>query len=308
MGGLGKTELAIQYARKYLNAYPGGICWVFAGEFEVGPQIVSFASAQLGLKIPEGLDLLEQISFCWRHWSLGDVLLVLDDVTDFPKLKPYLPPDLRFKVLLTTRLQLGAPVRSLTLKVLTQEASLNLLSSEFLVGEARMTAEQLIAQSLCEWLGHLPLGLELVGRYLNLEPDLSLSVMLFRLQTKALQDESMERDPDDPTWSLTAQRGVAAAFELSWEKLKADTQRLGCMLGLFALAPIPWRLVVSAEQHRCDLFSENEEFHLKNLNTSRTELIRFHLLQRVEPEVYLLHSLIRKFFQGKLEELDRASH
>ena len=232
----------------------------------------------------------------------------MDDVTDFPKLKPYLPPDLRFKVLLTTRLPLGAPVRSLTLKVLTQQASLNLLSSEFLVGEDRITAEQMIAQSLCEWLGYLPLGLELVGRYLNLEPDLSLSVMLFRLQSKALKDESMGRDPDDPTWSLTAQRGVAAAFELTWEKLKADTQRLGRMLSLFALAPIPWRLVVSAEQHRCDLFSENEEFHPENLNKSRKELIHFHLLQRVEQEVYLLHSLIRKFFQGKLEELDRASY
>jgi NB-ARC domain len=308
MGGLGKTELAIQYTRKYLNAYPGGICWVFAGDFETGPQIVKFAEAQLGLKIPEGLELLNQISFCWRHWPSGEVLLVLDDVTDFPKLKPYLPSDLRFKVLLTTRLQLGAPVRSLTLKVLTLETSLNLLSSEFLVGRDRITAEQMSAQRLCECLGYLPLGLELVGRYLNLEPDLSLSMMLFRLQTKALKDESMERDPDDPTWSLTAQRGVAAAFELSWEKLKGDTQRLGRLLSLFALAPIPWRLVVSAEQHRCDLCSENKEFHPEKLNTSRTELIRFHLLQRVEQEVYLLHSLIRKFFQSKLEELDRAAN
>lgn len=308
MGGLGKTELAIQYARKYLNAYPGGICWVFAGEFEVGPQIVSFAEAQLGLKIPEGLDLPEQISFCWRHWQAGEVLFVFDDVTNFPKLKPCLPPDFRFKVLLTTRLQLGAPVRTLTLKVLTKQTSLNLLSSEFLVGEDRITAEQLIAESLCEWLGYLPLGLELVGRYLNQEPDLSLSVMLFRLQSKALKDESMERDPNDPTWSLTAQRGVAAAFELSWEKLKADTQRLGRLLSLFALAPIPWRLVTSAEQKRCDLFSENEEFKPENLDTSRKELIRLHLLQRVDQELYLLHSLIRKFFQAKLEELNRATH
>jgi hypothetical protein len=27
MGGVGKTELAIQYATQQLNSYPGGICW-----------------------------------------------------------------------------------------------------------------------------------------------------------------------------------------------------------------------------------------------------------------------------------------
>lgn len=306
MGGLGKSELAIQYARTYLDTYVGGACWIFTGDFEVAPQIVKFAESQLGLKIPEGLELMEQLSFCWRHWQEGDVLLILDDVTDFPKLKPYLPMDTRFKVLLTTRLQLGAPVRLLTLKVLTKESSLQLLESDFLVGKERVTAEKVIADRMCDWLGYLPLGLELVGRYLNQESNLSLSTMLFNLQSQALKEESLVRDPNDPTWSMTAQRGVAAAFELSWKKLQEDSRRLGRILSLFALSPIPWRLVVSTEQHRCDLFPENGEFSPKNLSGSRKELIRFHLLQRLEQETYLLHALIRKFFQQKLEELDSA--
>ena len=28
MGGVGKTELAIQYAGQHLADYPGGICWI----------------------------------------------------------------------------------------------------------------------------------------------------------------------------------------------------------------------------------------------------------------------------------------
>jgi hypothetical protein len=30
MGGVGKTELAIQYATQYTDAYPGGVCWLKA--------------------------------------------------------------------------------------------------------------------------------------------------------------------------------------------------------------------------------------------------------------------------------------
>lgn len=307
MGGVGKTELAIQYARQHLNDYEGGVCWILAGEFEVGPQIVSFAITKLNLQISEGLDLSQQLIECWRRWPKGNVLLVLDDVTDYAKIQPYLPPDSRFKVLLTTRRTMTSPVRSRSLEVLTQESALELLRSEALVGGFRLGLEQPIAERLCEWLGYLPLGLELVGRYLHYEPDLSLERMLFNLQSQSLNEESLVRDPEDYNWSLTAQRGVAAAFELSWQKLKEDPRRLGRLLSLFALAPIPWKLVESTEQYRCDLFPQNGVFNPENFSKARRELVGLHLLKRIDQEVYLLHALIRKFFQQKLEDLDRAT-
>jgi hypothetical protein len=48
MGGVGKTELAIQYTQKHASHYEGGICWLFAREFNIGTQIVGFAQSQLG--------------------------------------------------------------------------------------------------------------------------------------------------------------------------------------------------------------------------------------------------------------------
>ena len=228
MVGVGKTELALQYTLRYLENYQGGICWTFGREFDVGVQIVSFAQAHLGLKLPDELELRDQVAYCWRHWSEGEVLLVLNDVADFSQVKPYLPPHLsRFKVLMTTRLRLGSPIVQLYLDVLRPEEALQLLRS--LIGAERLQQEQEIANVLCEWLGYLPLGIELVGRYLNETPDLSLSVLLFRLQEKAkknqaLKHTSLVRDPDDPTWTLTAQRGIEAAFDLSWEGLNDQTK------------------------------------------------------------------------------------
>ncbi|QKD83502.1 hypothetical protein HPC62_16010 [Thermoleptolyngbya sichuanensis A183] len=83
MGGVGKTELALQYATAKLRegAYPGGVCWLGAREQELGIQITQYFQAQLGLSLPDGLDdLAAQVGYCWRHWREGEVLVVVDDV------------------------------------------------------------------------------------------------------------------------------------------------------------------------------------------------------------------------------------
>jgi hypothetical protein len=302
MGGVGKTELAIQYARAFKAAYPAGICWLLAREMNIGTQIVSYALVELGLRVPDGIELPDQVRFCWRNWPEGDALIVLDDVTNYPEVEPYLPPENpQFKVLLTTRLKFGPPVQTLPLGVLAPEKSLELL--EILVGKERVADELAVAQSLCEWLGHLPLGLELVGRYLASE-DLSISEMLFQLQQKAklrkaIEDEALEAEQD--TWTLTAKRGVKAAFELSWEVLDEKSQHLGKLLSLFALAPIPWELAEQVKQKHCEMFPENGEFLAEEFRKARTRLLKFHLLQMAGKDAYQLHSLIREFFRNKLE-------
>jgi hypothetical protein len=67
MGGVGKTELAIKYAREHEADYPGGICWLNAIEKNVvEKEIVEFASRTMNLKVPEKLnfDFRNQIAFC----------------------------------------------------------------------------------------------------------------------------------------------------------------------------------------------------------------------------------------------------
>ncbi|MEQ8999040.1 MAG: tetratricopeptide repeat protein [Coleofasciculus sp. B1-GNL1-01] len=292
MGGVGKTELALQYALHHQKqgTYPGGLCWILAGDGVVGTQIVSFARTQLDLQLPDGLELTEQVAYCWRHWRRGDVLFIFDDVRNYRQIKPYLPPaESRFKVLITTRRQkLGASFQRIHLDVLTEAAAIDLFVS--LIGQERIEAEPEQVKHLCEQLGYLPLGLELVGRYLQRKPDLSFEKMCQRLGLK-------HRSLNNPDPDMTAQLGVEAAFELSWLELSQKAQKLGCFLSLFALAPILW----------ADEDVEELEDIVEELEDIRDdELVNRSLLKRVDKESYQLHQLVREFLKEKLEELTEA--
>jgi tetratricopeptide (TPR) repeat protein len=305
MAGVGKTELAIQYTQKHASCYKGGICWLFAREFNIGTQIVGFAQSQLNLKIPEGLELVDEVAFCWRNWRTGDVLLIMDDVVNYSRdVEPYLPPvaSTRVRVVMTTRQKFGQPIQSLPLGVLSSEPSLELLT--VLIGEERVQSELEIAKTLCNWLEHLPLGVELVGRYLLQRTDLSLSTLLFRLQQKATQRQAFAHNalkPDEEINTATGKRGVEEAFNLSWEELNSSSQHLGKLLSLFAAAPIPWHLVESVERKYWE--DDDLVFNVEEMNEARDKLIELHLLQLSEQQGqnYRLHSLIREFFRSKLE-------
>ncbi|GCA86734.1 tetratricopeptide repeat protein [Microcystis aeruginosa] len=291
MAGVGKTELALQYAlyHKKKSTYPGGICWIGVQAETVGVQLLNFAKSLLGLFPPEDLNLRGQLDYCWARWQPpGDVLLILDDVHQYAEIQDYLPPqEQRFKVLITTRQNwLAASFEQLRLPVLSESAALALLES--LIGVSRLQAELEVGKGLCAWLGYLPLGLELVGRFLKRRTNWTLARMQQQLIDKGLQLSALQNASAD----MTAQRGVEAAFEVSWEALNQPARDLGCFLSLFALAPIPWRLVIE----RC-LSAEDEE-ELEDIRED--ELLNLHLLQAVAGEVYQFHPLVRQFFQAKL--------
>ncbi len=294
MGGIGKTELALQYALKHKNkAYQGGVCWLQARDVDLVTQIINYGRIQLNLEIPDDLTAEQQVAYCWRNWDYpGDVLVVFDDVTSYETIEPYLPPnETRFKIIITSRVQhLAQAFQDLNLEVLSEDAALELLRS--LIGESRVNDEEEEAKKLCHQLGYLPLGLELVGQYLARKQDLSIIQMQQRLESKGLEQKALKQ----PTTKTTAERGVKAAFELSWEELSKDAQELACFLSLFAVAPIKWGLV-----EQC-LSNEDKE----DLEDLRDDILVNSLLKRTDKGVYLLHTLIRQYFQEKLESISEA--
>ncbi|MBD2124736.1 NB-ARC domain-containing protein [Trichocoleus sp. FACHB-262] len=294
MGGVGKTELALQYAIAHQNDYSGGVCWIEAREQNVAAQIVDFATVYLGLNLPNSItELTNQVRWCWQHWNPNQVLVIFNDVADYTKIRPYLPPpNSRFHVLLTTRLRLLKDSERLELNVLHPDAAILLLG--LLAGAERVEAEATAAKAICQWLGYLPLGLELIGRYLARKPDLSLAAMLERLQAKRLEQQALKKPKSEA--DMTAQMGVADAFDLSWRELPSLAQMVGCFLSIFDVVPIPWNLVE-------ECFPNYEEEELEE--TRDDFLLAFHLLQREDKQAYRLHELIREFFQVKLVELEQ---
>ena len=238
MGGIGKTELALQYALRHQDMYPGGLCWLQVRGKELGIQIIDFASERININPPKDFDVEGQVQYCWSHWKEGTALIVLDDVPKYgnyyrKNILPYLPPpQSRFKVLMTSRQSPERGIRGIDLDVLSPDAALELL--KVLVGVERIEAQIEAAKALCKWLGYLPLGLELVGRYLDNHPTLKLAKVLSRLESKRLAARALLQQEHG---NMTAQLGVAAAFELTWVELDKEAQQLGCLLSLFASVP-----------------------------------------------------------------------
>ncbi len=290
MGGIGKSELALQYAYRHrdLGTYPGGLCWLDLRSGDINGQIVRFARNHLDLTIPDELDSSDQLAYCWRTWPAGEVLLVYDNAGEYGELLSFLPPaDLRFRVLITSRNRMGSPVETLEILVLDETASLELLG--VLEGKGRVQSQIGDAKELCRRLGYLPLAIELVGRYLSKKPDLSLSVMLERLEQNGLSAKALIETDE----GMREKLGVAAAFELSWQELNAWGREVAYLLSLFAPAPIPWGLV---EKHRLDWDAEELE------DVRDDQLCKLSLLERFGEGLYRLHPLIREYFCEKILE------
>jgi tetratricopeptide (TPR) repeat protein len=299
MGGLGKTELARQYALKHRQTYTGGICWLKCRDQDISTQLLSFGRTQLELTFPEQLNPEEKIAHLWKHWNTGNALIVLDDVIDYAKVSDYLPPQgKQFKVLVTTRKTMGAGIRSLELDVLSEESAVALLRS--LVGSVRIDENLDDTKRLCKWLGYLPLGLELVARYLARKLDWTTKKMLEQLQKNRLEEKAVVKPIDQ---NMNAKLGVSKALELDWEELDNSSKKLACLLSIFAQVPIPWELV---ERTSSDILPEDLE-DIRDMS-----LVSLHLLKRTGQDQYSLHQLVREFLQkqcgaiGLKEELQQS--
>src|SRR6476469_6702125 len=123
--------------------------------------------------------------------------------------------------------------------------------------------------------------------------------MLKRLETKRIDDEAL--NPLQWESLSPAQRGVKAAFELSWQELNPITQRVSQFVSLFALDGFVWEWLESkAELFNCEL---------EDISEAKKQLYKRHLIQReAEAEgCYLVHTLIREFLQAKLTASEQAN-
>ncbi|WP_287727887.1 tetratricopeptide repeat protein [Microcystis sp. M061S2] len=304
MGGIGKTELARQFGWQQWRekAYPGGICWLNVAESDggfIGTSILDFARVHLKLTLPDKGELDVKIRYCWQNWLAGNVLIIFDDVRDYQQIKDYLPPqeDKRFQVLITTRKEyLSATIETFRVEVLKEKDALDLLRSY--LADNRIDTQIEAAKLLCQDLGYLPLALELVARLLKRRQDWKISKIREKLAEKGLDEPILDKNPKFHG-EMTAERGLKAAFNLSWEELHSEpeAQILALYLSLFALAPFPKGMIL-------DLFPDEDGDTVEEWLTD--SLVHLSLVQDKGEGWYEIHPLLRRYFRDKLEASPHA--
>jgi len=256
MGGVGKTQLAVEFAYRY-GRFFHGVHWVNAGE----PEAIEGEVAGCGtaMNLPDWPEKQpEQIARTLGEWQRGGPrLVVLDNVEEVDTAREWLARlgGGAVRALVTARRtewpgDLG--LRPLRLESFTPEESQLFLRQH--LPEGRATEADL--QALAERLYHLPLALELAGRYLAGHARLSVQAYLERL-------ESIWEHPSMAGWreELGNPTGhdlrLAGTFAVSWEQVEDETARR-----LFPLAgycapnqPIPCEVLEEAaeiDEEACD--------------------------------------------------------
>ncbi len=298
MGGVGKSELALQVARGALNQFPGGVVLLDGRQgFEaMATEVIGFVRRTFADLLPIEGSLEELLGLCWTLWPTASspsepVLLLLDDLPgnadgkmSEDRLCNGLPP--RFRRLITRR-EVAAPgVISINLEVLKRHDALRLLILQAgAQGDNRINSESQAADALCQAVGDLPLALVLLGARLHKQRDLGIANLLADLQAMGAKAKALSHAHPE----LGARLGVVETLMISWDPLTEPAKQLSILLALMAPAVIPWDLVEACRREDQELV-EGSAF-----GDAQAELVEAQLLQRVGDKRYLLHPLVRNF-------------
>lgn len=167
MGGVGKTTLANEYARRFWRLYPQ-ILWVDARSGLESGFALMFEKlcpdrANEDLKQDDRARLaLAELS------GPRERLLVLDNVEDAKSVRPFLPrTGTGCRTLITSRFAdwpVAEGIRAVALDVLEPESARDFLAAR--TGQAAEGDESAACDALAKALGYLPLALEQAGAYI----------------------------------------------------------------------------------------------------------------------------------------------
>lgn len=221
LGGIGKTQVAIEYAYRYRSHYKA-IFWARAETRDVF--IADFISMAELLCLPEknAQDPHHALAAVrnWLHTS-ADWLLILDNVEDFSIFKDDIPTGGNGHIILTTRTQAtGTLARRINLEQMQPEESTlfllrrsQLLASDVPLVEASETLRS-TAGTIAHLMDGLPLALDQAGAYIE-QTGCSLSDYLDRYRTHSSILLSLRgaASSDHP-------KSMKATFSLSFAKIE----------------------------------------------------------------------------------------
>lgn len=240
MGGVGKTQLAIEFAYRMGFAFDA-VYWIQGNDpSRWRKEFVALARDRLGLRVePEAGEGDDEraIAVLDAHFRKHPhQLVVMDNVADPQQLNREGPPfsmtplSLSCDLLFTTRQMFDLPgVAALDVGILSPAASMHLLSS---YRAPRSNDDGKNALAICGALGHLPLALVLAGAYLReYAAEVSFATYLSELRRNRL--DAIDVGKLSPEHLATRHdAAVRTTLRSQWDMLHDSTARhLFCLAG-----------------------------------------------------------------------------
>jgi tetratricopeptide (TPR) repeat protein len=164
LGGLGKTQLAVEYAYRFKGEYPNGVIWLNADQ-DIDAQLTELAESALWVA-PESEHKYKLEVAKHRLRTHSDCLIIFDNLETVESIKDYLPePQATPHILVTSRIDQPS-FNPIHIDPLDKDLSLELLVQEAGRKPSGDEEERVVSQIIDE-LGGLPLALELAGAYLR---------------------------------------------------------------------------------------------------------------------------------------------
>jgi tetratricopeptide (TPR) repeat protein len=166
LGGLGKTQLAVEYAYRYKDEYPNGVIWLNADQ-DIDAQLTDLAEKARWVA-PESEHKYKLEIALHRLKTYSDCLLIFDNVESRSDIEKYLPElQANPHILITSRTE-QTGFKPISLDLLGKEDSLILLLQEAGRNQSPQNEDEVnAAREITELLEGLPLALELAGAYIR---------------------------------------------------------------------------------------------------------------------------------------------
>jgi len=259
MGGVGKTQLALEYAYQHALEYKA-VFWIEAEtEYSIALSMMHIAET---LQLPEQGDRnQQQVIMAVQRWlaTHSQWLLIWDNIEDLALLNRFLPTSRQGTLLLTTRRQaLGTLAWGLELLPMEREQGILFLLRRTKVLEPAASDQQVqwlatqlpahyaAATELVEAMGGLPLALDQAGAYIEeAQCGLSAYLELFRIRRAVL----LQQRGEDARDHLAS---VATTFRLSITAATLRHPAVWEFLGVCALLhpdAIPEKLFRQGAEH-----------------------------------------------------------
>ncbi len=303
LGGIGKTQLAAEFAHRYGQYFLGGVYWFNFEQAETIPAEVARSGGTEGMALQPGWDTLsqeQQVRLVQHAWQ-SDLprLLVFDNCESQEVLEHWLPTTGGCRVLVTSRVQNWPRSLGLTLLPL---ATLPRPESIALLGKFRpdLPTDDPTLDAIAEELGDLPLALHMAGSYLETyrHAETPQSYLEALQKRDLLAHLSLTVSDHAPT---RHDMHVGRTFALSLQKLDSADRTDQLALDLLARAayfapghPIPREMLKASVQN---LLTEDEQDTLLS-EKALLRLIQVGLVEQTENGEVVIHRLVCAFVQG----------